>query len=410
MAYDSRVFRILIASPSDVDEERQIVVDAIQAWNDLYSHSRKVTLLPLRWETHTAPEYGTRPQEIINRQIVDDCDLLVGLFWTRIGSPTGAADSGTLEEIERVGNAQKPIMLYFSRVKADPETIDTAQIERLRRFKAKTYPNGLVENYKSHIEFRDKFTRQLELKVRDLQLSDSSGQSSLALEFLSVDTSTPIGKYRSQNIERPKIEDAEYIQGSSPALEQVVDRYIVATTYVPAPLAILNSTASGVRNLYIELDISVDSKDCVVTDTPMTPLAAPQFGIPITRMSGGVTGLGAAFTGYSFVNTQEGLPEIQQEVESRLASFYAENLQRTETGWRLAFEWEALQSQRTRIIKPVVYLSAPRSCHFLFKARVFTDTYPEPIVLEASLGIDVTERKCKLDDMFQNWRSLLPDK
>src|SRR5438270_8352332 len=40
---------------------------------------------PLRWETHTAPEYGRRPQEVINRQIVDHCDFLVGVFWTRVG-------------------------------------------------------------------------------------------------------------------------------------------------------------------------------------------------------------------------------------------------------------------------------------------------------------------------------------
>ena len=115
MAYDSRVYRILIASPSDVEEEREIAVRVIQEWNDLYSYSRKVTLLPLRWETHTAPEYGTRPQEVINRTIVDQCDLLVGVFWTRLGSPTGEADSGTLEEIARVGDAGKPVMLYFSK-------------------------------------------------------------------------------------------------------------------------------------------------------------------------------------------------------------------------------------------------------------------------------------------------------
>ena len=180
MAYDSRVYRVLIASPSDVEEEREIAVRVIQEWNDLYSYSRKVVLLPLRWETHTAPEYGTRPQEVINRAIVDQCDLLVGIFWTRIGSPTGASESGTLEEIERVGKAEKPVMLYFSKVEIDPDKIDFAQTERLRHFKSTTYPKGLIESYKKLIEFRDKFARQLELKLRDLQRSDASGVSPLS--------------------------------------------------------------------------------------------------------------------------------------------------------------------------------------------------------------------------------------
>src|SRR3954454_20956167 len=144
MAYDSRGFRILIASPSDAHEEREIAVRLIQEWNDLNSYTRKVVLLPLRWETHTAPEYGTRPQDVINRAIVDQCDLLIGVFWTRIGSPTGAADSGTLEEIERVARAGKPVMLYFSKIGVDPGILDLDQVENLKRFKEKTYPQSLT--------------------------------------------------------------------------------------------------------------------------------------------------------------------------------------------------------------------------------------------------------------------------
>src|SRR6266446_5603639 len=100
MPYDSRVYRVLIASPSDVIEEREIAIRVIQDWNNLNSHTRRLVILPLRWETHAAPEYNIRPQEAINRQIVDDCDLLIGVFWTKLGTPTGDADSGTLEEIE----------------------------------------------------------------------------------------------------------------------------------------------------------------------------------------------------------------------------------------------------------------------------------------------------------------------
>ena len=40
MAYDSRVFRILIASPSDVHDERKLAVCLIQEWDDLYSYTQ----------------------------------------------------------------------------------------------------------------------------------------------------------------------------------------------------------------------------------------------------------------------------------------------------------------------------------------------------------------------------------
>jgi hypothetical protein len=114
MSYGARVFRILTASPSDVEDERELAVRTIQEWNDLHSADRRGVLLPLRWETHSAPRYGERPQEVINRQVVDHADLLIGVFWTRVGTPTGIAESGTLEEIERVAAEGKLVMLYFS--------------------------------------------------------------------------------------------------------------------------------------------------------------------------------------------------------------------------------------------------------------------------------------------------------
>jgi len=57
-----------------------MAVKIIQAWNDLNSPQRQLVLLPVRWETPSAPEYGKRPQEVINRQVVDNCDLLMGSF------------------------------------------------------------------------------------------------------------------------------------------------------------------------------------------------------------------------------------------------------------------------------------------------------------------------------------------
>ena len=191
MPSGSRPYRVLIASPSDVEEEREIAVKVIQEWNDLYSYTRKVVLLPVRWETHTAPEYGVRPHEVINRAIVDNADLLLGIFWTRIGTPTGVAQSGTLEEIERAAGAGKPVMLYFSKIGMEPDKIDILQLKRLNQFKEQTYPNALTESYRSQIEFRDKFARQLELKVRDLQKADEAGQPPpLDLLFPSKDLRT----------------------------------------------------------------------------------------------------------------------------------------------------------------------------------------------------------------------------
>jgi hypothetical protein len=184
MAYNARVFRILIASPGDVAKERSVVTEVIQEWNDVNSKNDGLVLLPLRWETHSSPKLGDRPQAIINAQVVDKCDMVIGVFWTKLGTPTGVSASGTVEEIERVVEAGKPVMLYFSRANIDVHSLDLDEIRRLRDFKALVSSTGLVEDYITIDEFKDKLRKQLAFQVRDLRLQD---------EFVSDKADAPAG-------------------------------------------------------------------------------------------------------------------------------------------------------------------------------------------------------------------------
>lgn len=375
MPYDSRTYRVLIASPSDVQEERELVVRVIQEWNDLYSYTRKVVLLPVRWETHTAPEYGTRPQEAVNRAIVDNCDLLVGVFWTRIGTPTGAADSGTLEEISRVAKAGKPIMLYFSKVGMDPDKIDLAQLQRLQAFKQETYPNALTESFKSQIEFRDKFAKQIELKVRDLQKADDLGQPSrLSLEFVSRGLKHLGGPQQSRTVDLPEVSDLDdYISAQAPEdresfRDAALERIRLAST-ADVLLAIRNTGSSGVRNLYVEMSIRSPS--------------------PVEIMDSSL------HNAFSAVFDQNDLPELRSE-----------SLRKVDYGWEFTFEWDALQPQRYRVIRPRLLIRAASESHIDFTAKVFADSFPAPIVLQSRLDLVVRPRQCLFADIVPDVESL----
>jgi hypothetical protein len=98
---------------------------------------------------------------VINRQVLADCDLLVAIFWTRIGSPTGSALSGTVEEIEKHLKAEKPAMLYFSNAPAHPDSVDEDQIKALRAFRHDCRSKGLIATYDSRSDFHNVFARQL---------------------------------------------------------------------------------------------------------------------------------------------------------------------------------------------------------------------------------------------------------
>lgn len=181
MSYQATVFKVMIASPSDVAAERSIVREFLSEWNIIHSDSRQIVLLPVGWETHSVPEMGDRPQALINKQILRDCDLLVGVFWTRIGTATGEYDSGTVEEIEEHIKAGRPVMLYFSNSPVVPDSVDAEQYSRLKTFKDTCKSRGIYDSYSDLGEFRSKFYRQLQIKLnQDKQFS--AGDTSLISE------------------------------------------------------------------------------------------------------------------------------------------------------------------------------------------------------------------------------------
>ena len=167
MPYEATVYRVMIASPSDVKEERKIFREVIHEWNLLHSADKRIVLLPVAWETDASPEMGKRPQAIINRQLLEGSDLLVATFWTRIGTPTGQSVSGTAEEIEKHVSLGKPAMVYFSSAPVSPDRLDAQQYEQLKLFKRRCEESGLIDTYSGPEDFRDKFRRQLARKITE---------------------------------------------------------------------------------------------------------------------------------------------------------------------------------------------------------------------------------------------------
>jgi hypothetical protein len=166
VSFEATALSALIASPSDVSVERSIIAKAIHDWNNTNAELFGIFLVPVMWETHSTPAMGEPPQAVLNKQIVDRCDFLIGIFWTRIGTPTGVAASGTVEEIERFIAAGKPVLLYFSSRPVALDSVDHEQYQRLKHFRKSCEARGLVERYSSESELVEKLSRHLTLTVQ----------------------------------------------------------------------------------------------------------------------------------------------------------------------------------------------------------------------------------------------------
>jgi hypothetical protein len=141
-------YRCLIISPSDVEAERQSVSDCIGSWNAHIGGLLGVHVEAVAWEVHALPVLGDRPQALFN-PTVDNCDIGIAIFWTRLGTPTGTHRSGSVEEIARLKEAGKSVLVYFCNKDVPRANLDPAEMERLATFRDGLQQEGILQEFNS---------------------------------------------------------------------------------------------------------------------------------------------------------------------------------------------------------------------------------------------------------------------
>jgi hypothetical protein len=125
----TQIVRIVVASPSDVQAERDLLPEVIEELNRGIAGERELRLELLRWETDAHPGFHSEgPQGLIDPILkIADCDLLLGIFWRRFGTPTKDAASGTEHEFKIAHQTWKQqgrpqIMVYFNQKAYTPKS------------------------------------------------------------------------------------------------------------------------------------------------------------------------------------------------------------------------------------------------------------------------------------------------
>jgi hypothetical protein len=100
MSIDLKGYRIFIATPGGLEDERKAFRSVVIKYNESDALRRGVMFMPMGWEV-TLGGVG-RPQALINKDL-RECDYLVLVLWDRWGSLTGRTPaeeytSGTEEE------------------------------------------------------------------------------------------------------------------------------------------------------------------------------------------------------------------------------------------------------------------------------------------------------------------------
>lgn len=392
MSYESIVYRILIASPSDVEEEREIVARIIQDWNDLNSFNKKIVLLPIKWETHSSPTYGIRPQEVINTQLVDDCDLLIGFFWTKIGTPTGKELGGTIEEIKRVSKAGKPVMLYFSKRGKDPSQIDIEQLQLLKKFKDEVYSTALVESFNSIVDFRDKLSRQLEMKIRELQGRKESNKDLMTFSFIDRATGKLINSKIEKNIERlefDKKREAKFLKypkvvKNKAGYRRALVKYLNRKNSLPIILGINNNVKRIFGNVNVELKLKASKADCLSIES---------------------------FDSYddSIIEPYRLEWYLTDEVQREVRSLFDDNYKQTSNkSWEFRIKPFTLLPNKLKTLENLLILFPKSGMKIEFSIVLFSDNILQAIESKCELKINYKERQVT-DEEINELIEKLPD-
>ena len=168
-----RLIRVFVASPGDVGEERERAGAVIARVNQRHALGKGILLEPWRWEDDSVPGLG-RPQENINPSL-DEAAVVVLMIWNRMGSPSGKAESGTVEEFERAVERNRytgwpRVLVYYCNRPVPPPTSkeQLEQAGQVMDFKDRHKQDFLPANYTTPDDFENLLETHLDKVVDDI--------------------------------------------------------------------------------------------------------------------------------------------------------------------------------------------------------------------------------------------------
>ena len=155
------MYDLLISCPGDVNQFIDIIRECVDNFNRVYGNVNNMEIATKHWSTDSYPQSGDKPQELLNKQFVRECDAAVAIFWTKFGTPTDKYGSGTEEEIEEMLSSNKQVFMYFFDAPINPSNVDMKQYKKVQAFKEKYKDRGIYFIVKDEHELRQLFTNHL---------------------------------------------------------------------------------------------------------------------------------------------------------------------------------------------------------------------------------------------------------
>lgn len=140
-------YRCLLISPMDVTAERDALTHLVNQWNAQIGVGLKARIELVRWESHAVPDMAMPAQNVINDQLLKDCDLGIAVFWSKLGTPTAKHPSGSVEEVYGLLHKGARVLVYFCDLPIPQAALRDDQYAKLQETKRTFQNQGLYAVY-----------------------------------------------------------------------------------------------------------------------------------------------------------------------------------------------------------------------------------------------------------------------
>ena len=174
-------YHVFLASPGDMDPERQEVRRFFEQYNRTTARQWGVRFV-VDWENYATAGVG-RSQALITEQTLeqfrDSLALVVGLVGQRFGSPTGTHASGTEEEFEWAYESHKKtsfpeIKFFFRDVREFVASSDSVKLqeaveqwEKVQAFRERVKDQLSYQTFSDFVDFKDVLSNDLSMWLGD---------------------------------------------------------------------------------------------------------------------------------------------------------------------------------------------------------------------------------------------------
>jgi hypothetical protein len=158
---------LFISCPGDIVEELNSIEVIVKEINKTFGKFSNFVIQIVHWNEDTYTDMGEDGQEIINNQI--DYDILIGILWMKLGTPTKRDKSGTVEEINRaINNPDKQQLIYFKTAPpSNLNSINTSELNDIILFKKELSEKLLYKEFDSIEKFETLFRLNLSSLIKD---------------------------------------------------------------------------------------------------------------------------------------------------------------------------------------------------------------------------------------------------